>query len=117
MRICFTLLFLPFLMLQNCEKQQVDTLEGRWLEGQPVANRIELIFLGENQVVQKTTEDEPSKTFTYELKNDSISLSSNEADVARPIVVFFKMNGDQLQIGNFTSAESYQEIIQLRKVK
>ena len=118
MRVYFTILLMSFFMFQNCEKQQIDTLEGNWVEEQPVPNRIELIFQGGNQLVQKTNQDQASKTFTYELLNDSISLSSNEADVARPIVVFFKITSEgKLQIGDFTAVGNNDEIVQLRKVR
>ncbi|WP_420571954.1 hypothetical protein [Kordia sp.] len=105
-------------MFQNCEKQQIETIEGRWVETQPVANRIEFLFQAENQLVQKTNDNEARRTFTYEILEDSISLSSNEADLARPIVVFFKViNDSELQIGNFTIQGNNDEILHMRKLE
>lgn len=116
MKIYFLIGFVSVFMFQNCDKEQVTLLHGSWVEKEPVPNRIELIFEDENQLIQKTLESEARNTFTYEIRNDSISLSSNEADTNKPIVVFFKiMNGDELQIGNFTTSGNTNEIIRLRK--
>lgn len=122
MRVYLPIILVSFFMFQNCERKQLseneNTLEGRWIEINPVANSLELIFQNENQLIQKRNADEAQATFTYEILEDSISLSPNEADVSEPIVVFFKINENrELFINNFISLENADEIIQMRKVE
>jgi len=122
MRVYLSIILVSFFMFQNCERNQLseteNALEGRWIEISPVANRLELIFENENQLIQKRNADEGRATFTYEILEDSISLSPNEADVSEPIVVFFKINENgELSIGNFTALDNTDEILQMRKVE
>ena len=122
MRVYLSFILVSFFMFQNCERKQLsgneNALRGRWIEISPVANRIGFIIENENQLILKRNPDEAKATFTYEILEDSISLSPNEADVSEPIVVFFEINENgELLIGNFTALENTDEIIQMRKVE
>jgi hypothetical protein len=122
MRVYLSIILVSFFAFQNCERTQLleneSFIEGRWIEINPIANRLELIFQSENQLIQKQNTNEAQATFTYEILEDSISLSTNEADVSEPIIVFFAIDeNDQLSIGNFTSLENTDKIIQMRKIE
>ena len=112
------------MVFQNCENQKLDysldkLLIGRWTEIEPILGRTELDILNNNQIEVITTSNQAELSYTYILSNDSIELSSNEADVSGVIKTYFRYDSvnNYLYVGDFLSNDNNNTILTFGKVK
>ena len=105
----------------GCSESQsddnVEILQGTFIEVSPVNARINLKFSSNTQLVQSIENTDTNLTFTIRfLDNNQLELSCNQCDEQEPNIVFYNIiNDDVFEIGGIFPAES-TDIIRFQRI-